>query len=272
MDSLLVIWPDGKSQTFKNLDSTLKKLTLKYVDAGLENEIKNSISPYFTSIENIINFEHRESDFLDFNENAALHKMLSRFGPVVAQGDINSDGLEDIVIGGAFRGSETLIFTQNNTGNFSKVQDIGTSREMEVGALRLFDADSDGDQDLIIAGGSCESPLENPIAFQPQLWINDGKGKFTKNGNLPKMNVSGQVIEPLDYDRDGDLDLFLGGRITPYQYPKEADSYILKNENGKFTDVTARVAPFLKNFGMVCDAAIGDFDHDGWVDMATVGE
>lgn len=272
VDSLLVTWPDGKSQTFKNLDSTLKKLTLKYVDAGLENGIKNSISPYFSSVENIINFEHRESNFLDFNENAALHKMLSRFGPVVAQGDINSDGLEDIVIGGAFKGTETLIFTQNKIGTFSKVQDIATSKEMEVGALRLFDADSDGDQDLIITGGSCESPLENPIAFQPQLWTNDGKGKFTKNGNLPKMNVSGQVIEPLDYDRDGDLDLFLGGRITPYQYPKETDSYILKNENGKFTDVTARVAPFLKNFGMVCDAAIGDFDHDGWIDLATIGE
>ncbi len=272
VDSMQVVWPDGKSQILKNLDSNVAQLTLKYSNSLKLNEKTDVVSPYFSPDDNLIEYVHKESDFLDFNENAALHKMLSRFGPAVVQGDINGDGLEDFVAGGAFRGSETMVFVQDKNGGFQKRQEIATAMVMEIGALKLFDADGDRDQDLVIAAGSCEQPLETQGAFQPRLWLNDGKGNFTATGNLPKISVSSQVIEAIDFDRDGDLDLFVGGRITPIQYPKQADSYILKNDNGKFTDVTSQTAPFLKGLGMVCDAAVGDFDKDGWVDIALVGE
>ncbi|RYF97747.1 MAG: VCBS repeat-containing protein, partial [Chitinophagaceae bacterium] len=199
-------------------------------------------------------------------------KMLSKFGPAVAKADINGDGLEDLAIGGSLSGNETRIFIQSQSGRFKKVSEIATSKNMEIGAIHFFDADKDGDQDLIFAGGSCERPLDISEAFQPQLWRNDGKGNFEKAKDFPFINVSSHVITSLDIDNDNDLDIFIGGRILPNQYPSEPQSYILRNDNGKFIDVTSQIAPFLNKLGMVCDAATIDINKDGYNDLVVVGE
>ncbi len=272
IDSLLVTWPDGKVQKKVNIDNSTKTLTLNYADAQATTKQHFTANSFFQLVENVFDYEHKESNFNDFNESATLHKMLSRFGPAVAKADINADGLEDIAIGGAYMGNETQIYIQTRQGKFEKTTEIPTSKNIEVGAIHFFDADRDGDQDLILAGGGCERPLETSEAFQPQLWKNDGKGKFSLANELPKLNVSSHVIESFDFDNDADLDIFIGGRIVPNQYPTNPKSYILRNDKGKFTDITQQVAPFLQNLGMVCDAAVIDIDKDNFKDLVLVGE
>lgn len=272
IDSLIVLWPDGKIQKKYNINNTVKNLTIKYSEA-LQNLKQNfSTKPLFQLINNALDYDHRESSFNDFNESATLHKMFSRLGTAVAKADINGDGLEDIAIGGAYMGNETQIFVQTKEGQFVKNVEIPTSKNMEVGAVNFFDADKDGDQDLILAGGGCERPLNISEAFQPQLWENDGKGKFSLADDLPKINISSQTIETFDFDNDNDLDIFIGGRMVPNQYPTSPKSYILRNDNGKFVDITAQIAPFLNNLGMICDAVAIDIDNDNFKELVLVGE
>lgn len=272
IDSLLVTWPDGRVQKKYGIDSSIQTLTLKYTDAGEGNQPLKATNRLFETADNTLDFEHKDFNFIDFNQTATLHKMLSKSGPVVAKADINGDGLEDLAIGGALYGNETQIFVQNAAGKFRKVQEIPTSKNMEVGAIHFFDANNDGHQDLIFAGGSCERPLEVAEAFQPQLWLNDGKGNFKNTKDFPSIHVSSHVITTLDIDNDKDFDIFIGGRMLPNQYPTEPKSYILRNDNGKFTDVTARIAPFLNKLGMVCDAAVIDINKNGFNDLVLVGE
>jgi enediyne biosynthesis protein E4 len=269
LDSLTVIWPERKVQKLKSVTGNLK---LKYTDAKDEKSQDSEIKRIFEIAESQVDYKHQESDFNDFNETASLHKMMSKSGPAVAQADINADGMQDFVVGGAYRGSPTMIYTQTSKGVFSKKQEILTSQNMEIGAATFFDADQDGDQDLILTGGSCERPLQVWEAYQPQLWLNDGKGNFGLSQNLPKLGVSSQAIVPLDIDNDKDVDIFIGGRIIPHQYPSMASSYILRNDKGIFRDVTAEVAPFLRDFGMVCDAIKVDLNKDAYPEIALVGE
>lgn len=272
IDSLIVTWPDGKIEKKYSIDSLTHHLTLKYSDANEKNKPENMPDKLFQAINGTLDFEHKEAYFVDFNQTASLHKMLSKGSPAVAQADINADGLDDLAIGGSLLGNETQIFIQEKTGRFRKVQEIATSKNMEVGAIHFFDADQDGDQDLIFAGGSCERSLDVPEAFQPQLWLNDSKGHFKPATNFPTLNVSSQVIVSIDIDNDNDLDIFIGGRILPNQYPFEPRSYLLRNDHGNFTDVSAQVAPFLQKTGMVCDASATDINKDGYQELVLVGE
>lgn len=111
-----------------------------------------------------------------------------------------------------------------------------------------------------------------PDAFQPQLWLNDGNGYFKRSKDLPSIQVSSHVITTFDLDNDNDLDIFIGGRVLPGEYPTAPKSYILRNEYGKFVDATAQVAPFLNTLGMVCDASAIDMDKNGYKDLVVVGE
>lgn len=272
IDSLIVVWADGKIQKRYNINHSVKNLTFKYSEAE-QNSIKNfPENPLFQLVNNGLDYEHKESGFNDFNESATLHKMFSRSGPAVDKADLNGDGLEDIAIGGAYMGNETQIFIQTKQGSFQKIMELPTSKNMEVGAIHFFDSDNDGDQDMLLTGGSCERPLDIVEAFQPQLWKNDGKGKFTRSDAFPKLLVSSQTIETFDFDNDNDLDVFIGGRMIPNQYPTNPKSYILRNDNGKFADVSAQITPFLTNLGMVCDAVAIDTDKDNFKELVLVGE
>src|SRR5947208_5943745 len=142
--------------------------------------------------------------------------------------------------------------------------------------MLLFDADGDGDLDLYIASGSSETDHNSPN-YQDRFYVNDGKGNFTLDSTaLPKNFTSKFCVRAVDYDHDGDLDLFVSGRVDPWNYPKPVSSVILRNDskNGvvKFTDVTAEVAKPLLNIGLVCDAIFSDFNSDGWPDLILAGE
>jgi hypothetical protein len=276
IDSLTVFWPDDRIQTLENIVPN-QVLILHQKDAQMQyEESGNFKQTYFldTSADGLLPFVHRENNFIDFKREQLLPHKLSTQGPKMAKADINGDGLEDIFIGGA-KGSPGKLFPQSKTGSFqessSKVfEEDGNSEDLGV---LFFDADNDTDMDLYVVSGGNDFDVDAP-ELQDRIYFNSGNGVFKKRKNaLPQMYTSGSSVVAGDYDADGDLDLFLGGRLTPGKYPTAPRSYILQNDGkGNFKDVTQDVNPALLNPGMVTDALWTDFNGDGKVDLIVIGE
>ena len=188
-------------------------------------------------------------------------------------GDVDGDGREDLYIGGA-TGQAGEIFLQNQNGRFirSRKQPFGEHENMEDVGAAFFDADGDNDLDLYVVSGSNEFPTMSPN-LRDRFYLNDGNGTFTSSSaSIPEIAHSGSCVVPGDYDGDGDIDLFIGGRGIPTQYPFPAKSFLLENNNGKFTDVTQRDAPDFEQLGLVNSAIWTDFDSDGSLDLMITGE
>ena len=194
----------------------------------------------------------------------------SQGGPGITVGDVNSDKLEDFIVGGS-ASNPAKIFLQQKDGTFKN--DSLQAKEAEDMGLLLFDADQDGDQDLYCVSGSSEfkNRKEN---YQDRLYRNTGNGKFQYDSTaLPKIESSGSCVVANDFDQDGDLDLFVGGRIVPQRYPESPESYLLINDGtGKFENSTDKFSQALSKVGMVSAALWSDINNDGWSDLAVVGE
>ena len=283
VDSVIIKWPNGRSQMLKNVkaDQLLKANTTGAKNAPLlQNETfaKNNL---FREVTNSvgINYQHEENDFVDFNIQKLLPHKFSEYGNALAVGDVDGDGLDDIISGGSFSFS-AQVFLQQAKGTFIqksilKDANINNKRWEDLGVL-LFDADADQDLDIYIASGSYENE-RNTSVYQDKLYINDGKGNFKiDDAALPQNFTSKFCVRANDFDRDGDLDLFVAGRVDPWNYPKPVSSFIFRNDskNGKpkFTDVTQTVAKSLVDIGLVCDAVFTDYDNDGWEDLILAGE
>jgi hypothetical protein len=276
VDQLRVIWPDGKSQVMTNIKSN-QRIVLQYGQAVTPmGETDQSTGRYlFNDItrKSQIQHNHQESIFNDFKRESLLPHKLSQLGPAIAVGDVNQDGLEDFFIGGA-KGFIGALYMQKENHSFIKSKNDAWKGDQgfEDVAGAFFDADEDGDLDLYIVSGSNEYEV-NDTRLQDRLYLNDGSGQFSKSGQaLPTMLTSGACVSAMDYDQDGDLDLFVGGRQVPGKYPFPANSYVLNNQGGKFIDVTKTVAPDLVSPGMVTDAVWTDFNGDDYVDLIIVGE
>ena len=277
IDELTVIWPDKKQQVLKNIraDQTLK---LKYTDAAAAEE-KPAQKLNFKDITKQagITFVHHEDKYDDFEYEELLPYKNSQMGPGLAVGDINGDGLEDFFVGNG-KGFKAAMYLQTEKGTFKEIPGpwINDSLYEDTGAL-LFDADNDGRLDLYVVSGGNDNK-EKEEYYQDRLYLNTEKGFVKCKNCLPAdLNKSGKCVKAADYDKDGHLDLFVGGRIVPGKYPLPANSYILKNngEKGadlKFENVTEKIAPELLNLGLVTDAIWDDFDNDGNVDLIIVGE
>ena len=221
-----------------------------------------------------LTLEHRENPFVDFHRERMIPKLLSREGPTVAVGDVNGDGLEDAYLGGAKEQAGRLLI-QRRDGSFTpsdREAFRAHSLSEDLGAA-FFDADGDGDLDLYVVSGGSEFSDRVP-ALEDRFYRNDGRGDFRHAPDaLPPMNASGSTVAPHDIDGDGDLDLFVGGRVVPWRYGLDPASSLLENDgSGTFTDVTARLAPELASAGMVTDAVWEDVDGDGRADLVVVGE
>ena len=271
---LKVQWPDGNVIIMDNVSSN-QTIKLKYEDSNpMENvAIKDKRIFEECGTEIGLNFVHKENIFDDFGIEVLLPHKNSNHGPHLAVGDINGDGLEDLFIGGAIEQAGRL-FIQNKDGSFDPIPGpwVADGRQEDMGAL-FFDVDNDGDQDLYVVSGGNEYKA-NSIAYKDRLYINEGNNVFTKSVDaIPSnMHVSGKVVEACDYDNDGDLDLFVGGRLTPSKYPFAPRSFILQNNSGKFQDVTANIAPGLLEPGLVSCATWLDYNGDGNTDLLVSGE
>ncbi|MEM1003385.1 MAG: VCBS repeat-containing protein, partial [Bacteroidota bacterium] len=234
------------------------------VQKGLFSNLSKTVSPLFS---------HQENGFIDFKTQPLLHKMNSRIGPGIAVADINNDNKSDFFIGGA-SGQDGILFVQQENFSFQKVLlDIESTKKEDTGCL-FFDANNDGAKDLYVASGGVMFGSEGDLAtmYQDRLYINDGKGNFYLDESaLPEMNGSASCVVGSDYDRDGDIDLFIGGKMLPKQYPFPGKSYLLSNEGGKFQDISEKVEG-LQDIGMVSSAIWTDFNYDNWTDLIIVGE
>ncbi len=274
VEKLTIIWPDGRQQILNDLKAN-QTLTLKQVEARkFEKPVEITIKPLFSQLTNtgFENFRQIENEFIDFYREILLPHKLSIQGPKITVADVNNDNLDDLFIGGP-KGQAGSLFLQSKSGNFAKQNQLvfnENSNSEDIDVL-FFDADGDNDQDLYVVSGGNEADANSP-ELQDRLYINDGRGIFKKK-DLPVMLISGSCVKAGDYDADGDLDLFVGGRLIPGKYPSSAGSYLLQNDGkGNFKDVSSSVASSFKNLGMVTDAIWSDFNGDGKIDLIVVGE
>jgi enediyne biosynthesis protein E4 len=275
IDSIVVVWADGNRQVEKkfSIDKTLEISYLKSSEQ-LSKSLKllESYALDFREANDInIDFTHVENNFNDFKIQPLLPQLHSQGSPAITTGDVNGDGLEDFYISAA-AGSVGCFFMQTGKGNFDKKPMPQVALSDETGT-HLFDADGDKDLDLYIVGGGSEFE-EGAPQYQDRFFENDGKGNFKLLPDaLPDTRASGSVSISCDYDHDGDLDIFVGGRVSAGAYPMSPRSYLLKNNstkgNIKFTDETPQ---YLQKIGMVTAANWTDIDKDGWADLALVGE
>jgi len=277
IDSLTVEWPDGRRSVQTRVAAN-QRLTVRQAEAAAPGPpVKAApVSPLLAEVTDrvALDYVHRENAFVDFDRERLIPKMLSTEGPFMAVADVNGDGLDDAFVGGA-KDQPGELLVQQRDGGFarSNAELFEQDRISEdLGAL-FFDADGDGDRDLYVVSGGSEFSDEAP-ALQDRLYLNDGRGTFRKAvGHLPPMAASGSRVVAADYDRDGDADLFVGGRVVPWRYGADPPSALLRNDGrGHFTDVTDQVAPGLARVGMVTDALWQDVDEDGRVDLVVVGE
>ncbi len=278
LDTVTISWPSGLEQTFENLEANHRYTVTEPDEQGVRSspiKTRQPKSPMFSRSEALSGHKHLELPFDDYVRQPLLPYSLSQLGPGQAWGDIDGDGDPDFFLGGA-AGQAGQLF-RNNTGVGAKTIDLtletsaaftADAQYEDMGCL-FFDADSDGDVDLYVGSGGVESKPNGP-ALKDRLYLNDGSGNFTLSGGaLPQVFESTSAVAAADYDRDGDLDLFIGARSVPGQYPLAPKNTLLRNDGGQFVVVTGNVAPDLEVAGMITGALWSDVDSDGWIDLLT---
>ncbi len=273
IDSIRVIWDGEKSKLLTDVKVN-QHLKLAYAKADKNKVIEEKSKAQFKAIDPKglgLGYEHKSVDFNDYNLQLLLPQKQSTIDGALAVADVNNDGLDDIFIGNT-KGYSAALYIQNSDGKFTLTNTnvFEKDKTFNDNNAVFFDVDGDNDLDLYVASGNY-SDKKNSALLQDRLYINNGKGVF-KRGILPKMLTVTKALAVEDYDGDGDLDLFIGGRVIPGKYPNTPPSYLLENKNGTLVDVTKTKANGIENIGMVNDALFSDYDNDGDKDLFIVGE
>jgi enediyne biosynthesis protein E4 len=285
---LRVTWPSGARQVFRNLKANRRYIVTEPSEpARVAHPRPAGASKWFEEVGAAMGLAVVvEEDAVPGSAHQPLIPFrFDRVGPAVAVADLNSDGRPDFVLGGTVA-KPARVFLSGPAGKPHAAVDLATTqpRLADDGPVLAFDADNDGHVDLLVtkagaafgantgrAGGKSPGVAER---FRPQLWLNDGAGRFAlaAPGALPALEISAGAAAAVDFDRDGWMDVFVGGRVLPGRYPHAPDSALLKNQGGRFVDATAEVAPTLRNIGLVTSALWSDFDADGWLDLLVATE
>ncbi len=272
VDSIKIVWNDGLVNHLK--ENTANQMVEVRHDQAVRNVNKNrkekrlfqeSTTAVLTS-----SFVHHENEFNEYKDQILLPHNFSKSGPFITTGDVNGDGEGDFYIGGAAGQPGNLYLQKNGKLVKKPVAAFENDKAYEDMGTLLVDTDQDGDNDLYVVSGGSEFP-ENAEMYQDRLYLNDGKGNFTR-APLPKTKSSGSCVVPYDIDGDGDLDLFRGGQVVAGTYPKSPKNYLLINDKGKFTDKTDALAPGLSEVGMVNSAVWVDLNGDKISELVVVGE
>ncbi len=275
IDSAYVYWPDGKLSKIGQLKTNqtheidYNVMTRSDFVPPISRNKMFSAANDFTGIY----FRHIENKYNDYDDQVLLPHKMSRFGPNISIGDLNGDGFPEFYVSGA-SGQSGEVYGQVgdmkfvNFPNGPWAQDAMSEDQGSV----FFDADSDGDQDIYVVSGGYEFD-ENTPALQDRLYLNNGKGTMSKAEDaLPEMKQSGSCVCAADFDHDGDMDLFVGGRLKPKNYPHPGRSYILENKEGKFIDVTDKLSGDIKHIGMVNTCLWTDIENDGNMELILGGD
>ncbi len=279
VDSLEVIWPDGRYQVITGIEAD-RRIVVKQADASMRRDAepnRHTALHAFAPVDarRTLAYQHPRATTVDYAVQSLLPYMISRQGPAMATADVNGDGLDDVFVGGA-AGAPGQLFIQQRSGRFvasTQRQPFEGDKAHEAWGALFFDVNGDRLPDLYVANGGYQLSPNSPL-LQDRLYINRGGGRFERDSQaLPPMVTSTSAVRAGDFNGDGQLDLFVGGRLTPRNYPRPTRSYLLRNDGGRFTDVTADVAPELAQpGGMITDAVWIDFDGDGRLDLVTTGE
>ncbi|MCR9246052.1 MAG: VCBS repeat-containing protein [bacterium] len=272
IDRLEVRWPSGVVQVLEDLAAD-QHLVIR--EEGEPARAADAASgggsqPLFTQKFDLP-FMHREREFDDYAVQPLLPHRLSRLGPGLAVGDADGDGRDDCWVGGAAGQAGMLFLTRDGKHQAVEGPWADDAESEDLGAA-WFDADGDGDLDLYVVSGSVEHGADD-ARLRDRLYRNLGDGKFERATDaLPDLRLSGSCVAPHDFDDDGDVDLFVGSRVVPGRFPHAPGSVVLRNDTGKFVDVTAEVAPVLADAGMVTSAVWTDVDGDEVAELVVAAQ
>ncbi|QTD38451.1 VCBS repeat-containing protein [Polaribacter batillariae] len=272
--NIKVLWPDGKVNTLSNVSSN-QTLTVYYSNASIpeikEEKVKTKL---ITEQKNMLKpeFYHQENLFDDYKIQPLIPYKYSQLGPAIAVKDVNGDGLDDIFVGGA-KQQPASIYIQNLKGEYVNKHnpDIQSDKIYEDTGALFFDADADGDVDLYVSSGGYEM-VNSPELLQDRLYLNDGKGNFSKSKKLPKFQEFTASVSASDIDLDGDVDLFVGGRMVAGKYPLSPKSYVLLNEEGTFVDRTQNWFLDTQEVGLITASEWTDINGDSYPELILFGE
>ncbi|MBX7139976.1 MAG: VCBS repeat-containing protein [Chitinophagales bacterium] len=273
-DSVIIIWPDGKKQKMTAVSSN-QRLVAKYEDAleKWQPPVHRSGDEWLQRNPPSIRYLNEEDKYNDFKQQPLMPNMISFCGPRCAAGDVNGDGLTDYYLCGA-KNKPGKLFIQSPNGSFNESRQPAFERDMakhDADAI-FFDADRDGDQDLYVVSGGYQLNAGDTL-LQDRLYFNNGGTFMRMRAAMPEETASGACVKAADIDGDGDLDLFVGGRVVPGRYPQAPKSFVLLNDGkGNFENATNHISPALENIGMVTDAVWLDLNRDRRPDLILCGE
>jgi enediyne biosynthesis protein E4 len=279
LDTVIIEWPNNAQTILKNLEVNKLHQIHQPDSASIPEKINRpGAAPLLTREHDRygINFAHVENEYSDFDRDRLLFNMISNEGPCLCKGDVNNDKRDDVYVGGA-KGQAGALYIQQPSGAFrlSNEKLFAADSDSEDTDCVIFDADGNGFQDLYVTSGGSEFPPTAP-ALADRLYLNRGREKFERSQQvLPVITrfESTSTVEAMDYDKDGDQDLFVGARLIPFRYGLPANGYILNNDGkGTFSDVTKEIAPPLLKIGMITDTKWIDVNNDSFVDLIVVGE
>ena len=289
IDRLTVRWPSGYEQSFEGLATDKLYTITEPADSGMSKAAEDHVTSTLFKPIKLPLIRHREEPFNDFARQPLLPNKLSQLGPGIAVADVDGDGHDDFYLSGAAGHPGAIYFYRTVTGTHrpgsfrpTVYPTMQTDKVHEDMASLLFDVDSDGDLDLYVVSGGVECPPRDPL-LQDRLYLNElseeGTSQFAAapDDALPEMLDSGSIVAAADFDRDGDVDLFVGGRVVPGKYPETPSSRLLRNETTPgsvphLVDATDEIAPGLRETGLVTGGLWSDANNDGWLDLLVTHE